>query len=96
MPFSLRLDPETEAIIRRLSVGTARSKSQVVRDAVAHYAAERHLPDAGEQSTFARLKAFIGTISTGGANYSKEHPSQVPGPDQAEASCPACSLTPAA
>jgi hypothetical protein len=71
MPFSLRLDPETEAIIRRLSVGTARSKSQVVRDAVAHYAAERHLPDAGEQSTFARLKAFIGTISTGGANYSK-------------------------
>jgi hypothetical protein len=71
MPFSLRLDPETEAIIRRLSVGTARSKSQVVRDAVAHYAAERHLPDAGEQSTFARLKAFIGTIRTGGANYSK-------------------------
>ena len=71
MPFSLRLDPETEAIIRRLSVGTARSKSQVVRDAVAHYAAERHLPDAGEQSTVARLKAFIGTISTGGANYSK-------------------------
>jgi hypothetical protein len=71
MPFSLRLDPETEAIIRRLSVGTARSKSQVVRDAVAHYAAERHLPDAAEQSTFARLKAFIGTISTGGANYSK-------------------------
>jgi hypothetical protein len=71
MPFSLRLDPETEAIIRRLSVGTARSKSQVVRDAVAHYAAERHLPAAGEQSTFTRLKAFIGTISTGGANYSK-------------------------
>jgi hypothetical protein len=70
MPFSLRLDPETEATIRRLSAGTGRSKSQVVREALAHYAAERHLSNAAEQSTFARLKPFIGTISTGGANYS--------------------------
>jgi hypothetical protein len=72
LPFSIRLDPETEAIIRRLSAGTARSKSQVVREAVAHYAAERHMAIAAEQSTFARLKPFLGTISTGGANYSKD------------------------
>jgi hypothetical protein len=71
MPFSLRLDPETEATIRRLSAATSRSKSQVVREAVAHYAAEGHVP-AAEQSTFDRLKPFIGTISTGGANYSKD------------------------
>ena len=72
MPFSLRLDPKTEATIRRLSAATSRSKSQVVREAVAHYAAEGHLPKAAEQSTFDRLKPFIGTISTGGANYSKD------------------------
>ena len=72
MPFSLRLDPETEATIRRLSAGTARSKSQVVREAVAHYAANAHLPKAADQSAFDRLKPFIGTITTGGANYSRD------------------------
>ena len=38
MPFSLRLDRDTEAIIRRLSAATGRSKSAVVREAVALYA----------------------------------------------------------
>ena len=38
MPFSLRLDPETEAKIRKLTLATGRTKSQVVREAVAQYA----------------------------------------------------------
>jgi hypothetical protein len=42
MPFSLRLDPDTEAKIRRLAVSSGRSKSQVVREAVARYAADPH------------------------------------------------------
>ena len=71
MPFSLRLDPETEAKIRRLSAATARTKSQVVREAVAQYAAEGH-PTSGPESAFDRLKPFIGTIRTGGANYSTD------------------------
>src|SRR5262245_16540349 len=72
MPFSVRLDPETEATIRRLSAATARSKSQVVREAVGHYAAEADFPNAAKQSAFDRLKPFIGTVRTGGANYSKD------------------------
>ncbi|MSO82486.1 MAG: CopG family transcriptional regulator [Acidobacteria bacterium] len=35
MPFSLRLDPDTEAKIRKLTAATGRSKSEVVREAVA-------------------------------------------------------------
>ena len=72
MPFSLRLDPETEAKIRRLSATTARSKSQVVREAIAHYDAYGHPATEAQASVFDRLKPFIGTISTGGANYSKD------------------------
>ena len=70
MPFSLRLDPETEAILRRLSAATRRSKSLVVREAVAHYASERRVTAPGG-SAFDRLRPFIGVISTGGANYSQ-------------------------
>jgi len=72
MPFSLRLDPETEAKIRRLAAATARSKSQVVREAIEQYAAYGHPSSGASASAFHRLKPFIGTISTGGANYSKD------------------------
>ena len=72
MPFSLRLDPDTEAKIRRLATATNRSKSQVVREAVAQYAAEGQPATAAQASAFDRMKPFIGTISSGGANYSKD------------------------
>ena len=69
MPFSVRLDPNTESRIRQLSMLTGRSKSQVVREAVAQYT-----PDSGArpqaESTFDRLKSYIGVIRTGGRNYS--------------------------
>jgi predicted DNA-binding protein len=70
MPFSFRLDPETEAHIRRLSAETGRSRSAVVREAVARYSAtsQQHRRD---QSAFDRLKAY-GTVNSGGANYSVE------------------------
>jgi len=72
MPFSLRLDPETEAKIRRLSAATARSKSQIVREAVAQYEVDSHLANGAASSAFDRLKPFLGTVSTGGANHSKD------------------------
>jgi hypothetical protein len=72
MPFSLRLDPETEAKIRRLSATTARSKSEVVREAIAQYEAYGHPSTGAPASAFDRLKPFIGTISTGGANDSTD------------------------
>ena len=58
MPFSLRLDPETESRIRRLSTLTGRSKSQVVREAVARYAPDEQ-PVSADDSTFERMKAHL-------------------------------------
>jgi predicted DNA-binding protein len=72
MPFSLRLDADTEAKIRRLAAATRRSKSEVVREAVAHYAPEAETEAARGQSAFDRLKPFIGSVTTGGANLSKD------------------------
>jgi hypothetical protein len=70
MPFSLRLDPDTEAKIRRLATATNRSKSQVVREAVTQYAAEGQSATTAPASAFDRLEPFIGAIGTGGADYS--------------------------
>lgn len=71
MPFSLRLDPETEARIRRLTARTGRSKSQVVREAVAHYAAETEGAEAPAETAYDRLKPYIGVVNTRGADYSQ-------------------------
>jgi predicted DNA-binding protein len=72
MPFSLRLDAETEAKIRRLAAATRRSKSEVVREAVAHYAPDVDPVGMPGQSAFDRLKPFIGSVATGGANLSRD------------------------
>lgn len=69
MPFSLRLDPETEALIRRLSADTGRSRASVVREAVAHYSAASEATRPASQSAFDRLKVY-GTVDSGGRNYS--------------------------
>ena len=72
MPFSLRLDPDTEARIRRLSSVMGRSKSAVVREAVAHYSLDRETEPAVGESAYDRLRPFVGIVRTGGANYSRD------------------------
>jgi predicted DNA-binding protein len=72
MPFSLRLDPDTEARIRRLSARTGQSRSAVVREAVAHYSAGQESGAAAGESAFDRLKPFAGIVATGGANLSTD------------------------
>lgn len=72
MPFSLRLDPDTEAKIRKLTAATGRSKSEVVREAVARYAPDGDAAPAPGESAFDRLKPFIGVIGTGGAHDSTQ------------------------
>lgn len=70
MPFSLRLDRDTEAMIRRLSGETGQSKSAVVREAIAEYIATRESRPASAVSALDRLKSFVGIVASGGANYS--------------------------
>ena len=72
MPFSLRLDPDTEARIRRLSAKTGQSRSAVVREAVVHYSTGQESGAAAGESAFDRLKPFAGIVATGGANFSTD------------------------
>ena len=72
MPFSIRLDPETEATIRRLTRTTGRSKSQVVHEAVAQYASDARASTRSVESAFDRVKPFVGVVRTGGAQYSTD------------------------
>ena len=73
MPFSLRLDADTEARIRRIALATGRSKSAVVRDAMSRYADAELLEAAHAQSTLSRLGSFIGVVSTGQQHASDTH-----------------------
>jgi len=72
MPFSLRLDPETEAKLRKLVSSTGLSKANVVREAVVRYAADTDALRTQSTSAFDRLRPFVGVIGTGGANYSSD------------------------
>ena len=72
MPFSLRLDPETEAKVRRLAAASGRSKSAVVREAMAEYAVPATPGTrSGPVSAFDQLKPFIGKVRTGGRQLSQ-------------------------
>ena len=72
MPFSFRLDPATARKIRRLAAASGRTKSAVVREAMDQYEPDRRPADAGEpESAYDRLKAFIGVVRFGDAQYSR-------------------------
>ncbi len=71
MPFSLRLDPDTERRIRDLASTTGRSRSAVVREAVAHYASEADRSKQAVITAFDRLRAYVGVTDSGGAQLSK-------------------------
>jgi predicted transcriptional regulator len=61
MPMSVRLDPETEALIKRTARAAGRSKSWVVREAVAAYTAA--VPRG--RAPYDALAPFIGAGATG-------------------------------
>ena len=64
-PLSLRLDPETEALLRRLAMAQGRSKSAVVREAVEQYG-NRDVPAEDQARTALDVvRPFIGVVATG-------------------------------
>ena len=66
MAISVRLDPETEALLRRMARAAGRSKSWVVREAVAAYA----LNAPPGRTPFEALAPFIGAGGTGETDLS--------------------------
>jgi predicted DNA-binding protein len=71
MPFSIRLDPDTEARIRQLAAATGRSKATVLREAVTRYAADWEREEAAPATALDRLRPYIGVVDSGGAQYSR-------------------------
>lgn len=68
MPFSVRFDPETEALVERLARTRGKSRSSVVREAVARYAAE----EEDQTTLYDRIKPYIGTIRSGRSDLSQQ------------------------
>jgi predicted transcriptional regulator len=69
MAFSFRLDPATAAKIRRLSKQRGWSQSDVVREAIAVYG-DPAPAATGSGSIMDRLRAYTGTVTSGGAQLS--------------------------
>lgn len=67
MPFSVRFDPETEALIERLARTRGQSRSSVVREAVARYAAEEDVPT----NAYEALRPLIGIVRSGRSDLSQ-------------------------
>jgi predicted DNA-binding protein len=72
MAFSLRLDPETEKMIRRYADATGRTKGAVVREALELFIAAEVQQAKFTRTTLDRLKPYVGSISSGGAQLSTD------------------------
>lgn len=65
---TVRLDVPTEATLKRLATRRGQTKSEVIRDAIAHLAEAE-----GEQiSAYDRLQSYIGIVDSGGQQLSTE------------------------
>ena len=70
MPTSVRLDPATEETIRRLARATSRSKSDVIREAVAAYGRKTPRGHAS-RTVFQAVEAFLGSARGGAPDLSE-------------------------
>jgi Arc/MetJ-type ribon-helix-helix transcriptional regulator len=64
MPTSVRLDPKTETVVRRLAQQTKRTKSEVIREAIARMA-EQVGGQPGRGTPYAAIEDLLG-IAGGG------------------------------
>jgi predicted transcriptional regulator len=72
MPTSVRLDPETEQLLKRLARRSGRSKSEVLRDAL-NRMAEPSTKDDEETSIHSVIADLIGAAGRGPANLARRH-----------------------
>lgn len=72
MPTSVRLDPETQALLGKLARASGRTKSDVLREALQHLARSRSA-DAGERSPFDEVSDLIGIGAGGPVDLARQH-----------------------
>lgn len=71
MPVSVRLDERTERVIRRLAKQTGRTKSDVIRRAIATLEQLEAPASAEAPSAYERLAHLIGGAGSGGRRLSE-------------------------
>ena len=71
MAFSIRLDRETEAAISRMARISKRTKSAVVREAIAGYQRAQSAQKA-PTAVFDAMAPFIGVADSGGSRRSEQ------------------------
>ena len=67
MPFSVRLDRRTEAVIGRLARSSGKSRSSVVREAVAQYASAADV----RTTAYEKLEPLVGVVRSGRTDLSQ-------------------------
>jgi Arc/MetJ-type ribon-helix-helix transcriptional regulator len=71
MALTVRLTPKTERTLNALARHRRQTRSDVVREAIEHYASAMTEDDPREQRPFDRWADVIGTVRTGGRNPEK-------------------------
>jgi predicted DNA-binding protein len=73
MPTSVRLDPETELLLKRLARRSGRSKSEVLREAL-HRMAERSVAEVeAEASVYSLIPDLVGAARQGPPDLARRH-----------------------
>jgi hypothetical protein len=70
MPLSLRLDADTERLVKRLARTRGQTKSGVLREALRALAREESAPRSGP-TVYDAIAHHIGCIDSGGLNLSR-------------------------
>jgi len=69
MPTSVRLDPKSEALVRRLARAKRLSKSEVIREAIRQFADA--VPEEAEAGPFRAMADLVGVASRGPRDLSR-------------------------
>ncbi len=72
MPTSVRLDPETEALLRRLARSSGRTKSEVIREAL-HRLAAGSAEAAELETVYHAIEDLVGIADDGPEALAEEH-----------------------
>jgi predicted DNA-binding protein len=72
MPTSVRLDPETEALLRRLARARGRTKSEIIRDAL-HRLATVPFDVAQPASLYLAVEDLVGIADDGPEDLAEQH-----------------------
>ncbi len=70
MPTTVRLDPKTESLLKRLARKTGQTKSQIIRDAIEKLA-QSEMGDEPSNRPYDRIKHLIGVVRGGPPDLSE-------------------------